>query len=203
MTEQYQFVVRKGPKVGQPFRLLMENISVGRDPMSDIVISDPEISRHHAKVVRHGSGYAIIDRGSTNGTFVDGVRLERGEEKPLIVGQLVSMGSGVILSYELVGTEIGPSMVPSSEEIIQTPATFATDAPAVESFAPPEPAPAPAAPVVPESQPLVPSGENGRSSGRRRLLLIGMTLLILFCLLFALSGYFIWGDPLMRLLGFY
>ena len=67
VSKQYQFIVRKGPKVGQVFRLLQETINVGRDPLSDIVLNDPEISRQHAKLVRTTNGYSIEDFGIDDG----------------------------------------------------------------------------------------------------------------------------------------
>lgn len=58
---------------------------IGRMPDCGIVLSDPNVSRHHAQVVREGDRYAIADLGSTNGTKVNGVPvrtqvLESGDE---------------------------------------------------------------------------------------------------------------------------
>jgi len=51
-NEVYQLVVRKGPRPGQIFLLELDVLTIGRDPISDIVIEDPEISRHHAKLTQ-------------------------------------------------------------------------------------------------------------------------------------------------------
>jgi pSer/pThr/pTyr-binding forkhead associated (FHA) protein len=48
-----QLVVRKGPRPGQVFPLTQEVISIGRDPLSDIVLDDAEVSRQHAQL-SHG-----------------------------------------------------------------------------------------------------------------------------------------------------
>ena len=58
---------------------------IGRMPDCGIVLSDPNVSRHHAQVVRQGDRYAISDLGSTNGTKVNGIPvrtqlLEPGDE---------------------------------------------------------------------------------------------------------------------------
>ncbi len=46
---------------------------------SDIVISDNTVSREHARIERRTDGYYVTDLFSTNGTFLDGHRLESGQ----------------------------------------------------------------------------------------------------------------------------
>ena len=56
---------------------------------------DPEISRRHARLVRGASGELTVeDLGSSNGTFVNGDRLEG--ERTLQVGDVVRMGTTVL-----------------------------------------------------------------------------------------------------------
>ena len=100
----YQFVVQKGPQEGQTYPLSKDNMTVGRDPMCDIVINDPEISRQHARLTLTGAGYQLQDLGSTNGSFVEGKRLA-GESVLLTSGQIVKMGSAVTLRYEVFGSD--------------------------------------------------------------------------------------------------
>lgn len=100
----YQFVVQKGPQEGQTYPLSKDNMTVGRDPMCDIVINDPEISRQHARLTQTGAGYQLQDLGSTNGSFVEGKRLA-GEAVLLTSGQIVKMGSAVTLRYEVFGSD--------------------------------------------------------------------------------------------------
>ena len=49
---------------------------VGRAPNSDIPIIDPTISRRHAEVECGDAGVTIRDLGSSNGTFVNGTRVD-------------------------------------------------------------------------------------------------------------------------------
>lgn len=64
-----------GPLNGQ--RWLVENsMVVGRDPSCDILISDRQISRFHARFSRTEEGIVLEDLGSKNGTFYNGTRLE-------------------------------------------------------------------------------------------------------------------------------
>jgi len=59
--------------------------SIGRSAENDIVISDPNVSRKHAQLLRSENGFVVEDLGSTNGTLLDGApigreRIESGDE---------------------------------------------------------------------------------------------------------------------------
>ena len=54
-------------------------ITIGRMPECNIVLADPNVSRTHAEIRPHGTGYAVIDLDSTNGTKVNGVRVKQQE----------------------------------------------------------------------------------------------------------------------------
>jgi hypothetical protein len=59
-------------------RVLDKGRSVlGRSRDADVQIEDPNISRRHAEIVQEGSAYWLVDLGSTNGTEVDGRRVQR------------------------------------------------------------------------------------------------------------------------------
>ena len=59
-------------------RVLDKKRSVlGRSRDADVQIEDPNISRRHAEIVQEGSAYWLVDLGSTNGTEVDGRRVQR------------------------------------------------------------------------------------------------------------------------------
>lgn len=47
-------------------------ITIGRDPASDLVIDEAEVSRHHAVIDGTPAGVFLRDQGSANGTFVNG-----------------------------------------------------------------------------------------------------------------------------------
>jgi hypothetical protein len=70
---------------GDRFTLGEHTIAVGRHPDSNIVLADPNVSRNHAEIRPRGDGYVVVDLGSTNGSRVNGVRineqvLEDGDE---------------------------------------------------------------------------------------------------------------------------
>ena len=62
---------------------------VGRAPTSDIPVFDPTISRRHAELVSDDKGVQVRDLGSSNGTFVNGARVESGT---VGVGDTVTFG---------------------------------------------------------------------------------------------------------------
>lgn len=202
MSEHYQFIVRKGPKVGQTFRLFQDTISIGRDPLSDIVINDPEISRQHAKLVKGQDGYTIEDFGSTNGTFIDGLQLQAHIATDLIPGQLVSMGSGVILLYNILNSETAVVAEPQTEDVNTPAMALPADEPIEIPSLPELSGKAAVSPAMSPQAPLVPSAAPPPNKKRRAIFITAVILLFLLvsCLL---SAYYIWGDPLMRALGFY
>jgi EAL domain-containing protein (putative c-di-GMP-specific phosphodiesterase class I) len=50
--------------------------TIGRNESCDLTIPSTRVSRDHAAITTHGAGYRIQDGGSTNGTFVNGKRIE-------------------------------------------------------------------------------------------------------------------------------
>src|SRR5262245_50231847 len=49
-----------------------QSVLVGRERAADLSISHPSVSRRHARIVRAGDGYSVIDLQSANGTFLNG-----------------------------------------------------------------------------------------------------------------------------------
>lgn len=52
-----------------------EVIKLGAMDDNDVVIRDDTASRYHCKIVQEETGYVLVDLESTNGTFVNGVRI--------------------------------------------------------------------------------------------------------------------------------
>ncbi|MGH7632692.1 MAG: FHA domain-containing protein, partial [Gemmatimonadaceae bacterium] len=51
-------------------------VEVGRASGSDLPVIDTTVSRRHARVMADASGMAVTDLGSSNGTFVNGARVD-------------------------------------------------------------------------------------------------------------------------------
>jgi pSer/pThr/pTyr-binding forkhead associated (FHA) protein len=66
-----------GQHPGRNYQLDGRVITIGRDSDNDIVLNDPSVSRHHAKVAYQNGQTVIEDLGSSNGIHVDGVRVQR------------------------------------------------------------------------------------------------------------------------------
>jgi pSer/pThr/pTyr-binding forkhead associated (FHA) protein len=63
---------------------------VGRLPDCGVQLGDASVSRHHAEVRSRGDGFVVVDLGSTNGTRVNGVRVD---ERELRDGDEVRFGT--------------------------------------------------------------------------------------------------------------
>lgn len=72
--------------------LLLEKdeLVLGRDNGTDLVLPDHSVSRRHARLTRDETGYELQDLGSTNGTFVDGQLIDRVHLKS---GDTIRLGS--------------------------------------------------------------------------------------------------------------
>jgi len=68
-----------------------ESIILGRDLDCDQILDHPMISRHHARISRAGEGRVIEDLKSTNGTYVNGTRIDA--PVALRFGDVISLGS--------------------------------------------------------------------------------------------------------------
>jgi pSer/pThr/pTyr-binding forkhead associated (FHA) protein len=64
-----------GPTIGQVYTMLGNTLTLGRAQDNDVVLDDPQVSRHHARVLRRGDQIIVEDLGSTNGTLVNGRRI--------------------------------------------------------------------------------------------------------------------------------
>ncbi len=96
--KRYRLVVEAGDEIGTVYPLEGEEIYIGRDEANDIVIADPEVSRHHARLRRRGETFTVEDLGSTNGTFVDARRVTA--PTPLKNGSEIQLGPFVTLIFE-------------------------------------------------------------------------------------------------------
>jgi len=67
-----------------------EEIRIGSMEDNDVVLNDDTVSRYHCKIIQDDTGYILVDNHSTNGTFINKVRVREGFLKPgctLAVGQ--------------------------------------------------------------------------------------------------------------------
>ncbi len=73
-----------------------EGLSIGRRDHADLRLLDRSVSRDHARLLVAGDDYTLIDLGTTNGTFVNGNRVER---VLLQVGDMVRVGLHTVMRF--------------------------------------------------------------------------------------------------------
>ena len=75
-----------------------DTITIGRAPTNHLVIRDPRVSRHHARIERVGTGIGIVDLSSGNGTRLNGKRIE---SEVLLAGDLLQTGTTYLSVVEV------------------------------------------------------------------------------------------------------
>jgi len=185
-------------------------LTIGRMPGSQMLLTDPQSSGHHAEIRPEGQGYSIIDLGSTNGTFVNEQRLTPHSSRMLVSGDRVRIG-GTVFSYEarepepfaptVYGGSPGQSNIPAFEPTVavpppvnyrshaqqsypQTPPPGYQQPPAYQGFPVPQPQYAP--PGAPIYSPAGPAKKKGRG---RWLVLSIIALLLIVGVAFAANAY--------------
>jgi len=89
-------VVIAGPGLGQQYDLADTVVDIGRQEECVISIPSSKVSRRHASIQRVLGRYTVTDLGSTNGTFLNGQRLEKAQQ--LKDGDKIKVGE-LVLKY--------------------------------------------------------------------------------------------------------
>jgi transcriptional regulator with GAF, ATPase, and Fis domain len=114
-VRQLKIVFSAKPPAARTIALEGEPIAFGRDPGAGrhVVLDDGQVSRLHAVVEPDGADWIVADQGSKNGTFLDGLRVERAALAP---GAVIRIGTTLIIYVE---DEIPPGarLAPESPEI--------------------------------------------------------------------------------------
>jgi diguanylate cyclase (GGDEF)-like protein len=93
-SERTSLVTIHGPGLGSKIDL-DEAMTIGRGANSDVVVNLADVSRRHCRISRSGDAFVVSDLGSTNGTFLNEQRVEKGVERTLQPGDILNLG-GVI-----------------------------------------------------------------------------------------------------------
>src|SRR5271165_2729414 len=121
---------------------------IGRDPKSDIVMTDSRVSWRHAVLRVDGDAWIVEDLGSTNGTFLDLQRLDRIEISAVCVVRLGNPDDGPVLRCvpQVPAPAAGQAGAPPADH----PGTALSASPAPP--APPAPKAAPREPAAPRDR---------------------------------------------------
>lgn len=92
-ADRYCLVFVRGAQVvGLRVPLEDAEVVLGRDPGCEVPLPFEDVSRHHARLVPDRGGHVLVDLGSTNGTWVNGVEVRSAK---LTAGDRLQLGSCV------------------------------------------------------------------------------------------------------------
>jgi len=86
-----------GKDKGQEFPLDEREVTIGRGSTGGVVLTDPSVSREHARLFQDEDRFFLVDMRSGNGTFVNGERVNRARVRS---GDEVGFGNVVMRFYE-------------------------------------------------------------------------------------------------------
>lgn len=89
-------LIRK--KTGEKVVITTAHFAIGRElgKVNYCISDNTTVGRVHAVIVKKGADYVLIDQKSTNGSFVNNVRLTPGEEKVLKSGDTIKLSDEVL-----------------------------------------------------------------------------------------------------------
>jgi hypothetical protein len=76
---------------------LARGITIGRDAANDLTFDSPTVSREHAALTFRDGRWYLEDKGSFNGTFLNGTRVQPGNPLPLRHADRIGIGSETVL----------------------------------------------------------------------------------------------------------
>ena len=172
----FRLIMQRGPTPGKTFELVKDVVTLGRDVSNDIVINDAEVSRHHVRLTRQMGTFALEDLGSTNGTFVNSMRLAG--QKLLSKSDVINLGETVTLTFEPTPPDMAATIVGSIG-----PVTMSSEPP------PPRPAMPQMSTRPPDPSPAMPTYQPPQAGGMdRRWVIAGAGCLVLCCCLGAVAA---------------
>jgi DNA-binding NtrC family response regulator len=108
----FRLVLIDGPERDRSFVLdgsIPTRTLIGTSPACDVRLTDPEVSRRHAAIERIGDSLRITDLSSTNGTWVDRVKVFEAE---LRGGEFVRIGQTLFTFEVVAATGQAPQALP-------------------------------------------------------------------------------------------
>jgi diguanylate cyclase (GGDEF)-like protein len=96
VRDRAYLILLTGNDVGKIFKLAPGEVQIGRSHRAEIRIEDDSISRAHCKITLDNKAVQVEDLGSSNGTFVNGKRVERAALRD---GDKIRVGEVTILKF--------------------------------------------------------------------------------------------------------
>src|ERR1041384_1748336 len=98
---RYRLTVIEGPDRDQTIDGGGAELAIGTAPANTLILSDPAVSRFHVAIAPTPRGHLVRDLGSTNGTAINGVAIERAYLAP---GSMTAIGRSR-LRFDVIGGE--------------------------------------------------------------------------------------------------
>jgi hypothetical protein len=95
-------LVIQGQDQGARFQVGDDPVGIGRGVRNEIRLLDTEVSRQHAQIARDAGRVVLVDRGSSNGTFLNGRQVK---QAVLSDGDRIQIGRSVLMFSEDRGDE--------------------------------------------------------------------------------------------------
>jgi ABC-type multidrug transport system ATPase subunit len=119
--------IRRGDEVRE-YALAQATVAIGRATDNQIVLNDPMVSRHHARLEWVTGVWHISDLGSGNGTHLNDGEIEPKVPRPLQEGDIIRIGSFTLTLHvppapedvTLIPTLLKETLVPQAETLTFT-----------------------------------------------------------------------------------
>jgi ABC-type multidrug transport system ATPase subunit len=95
-----------------------DGLTIGRGPENDVVISEPTVSRGHARIVAQAGRYYLADLDSDNGTDLNGERLH-GESRWLTSGDTIGVGGRPLRFLAGQATRLGAAVPAFAPRVVR------------------------------------------------------------------------------------
>lgn len=91
-SEHYLYLIRN--LNGEKITIDVTPFTIGKDSTNmDFVLNNDSVSRHHATIIYENGDYFIMDNNSTNGTMIEGIKLQADEKGEIGNGYIISLGN--------------------------------------------------------------------------------------------------------------
>jgi pSer/pThr/pTyr-binding forkhead associated (FHA) protein len=132
---------------GNEYFIDKDEFVIGRASDCDLMVNENTISGRHAKINKVGDHFEISDLKSTNGTYVNGVRIDR---KPIRTDDKIKID---VIEFRYINpAEVSRTVIAQAPDF-SAQRTMIREQETIRQAAPPPPPPAPAAPAAkPASQ---------------------------------------------------
>lgn len=121
-----RLIVVAGPDLGVEWAFKQPEVNIGRAAENHIDFTDIAVSRNHARISREDNVFYLADLGSDNGTFLNGVRIQR---EQLCSGDEIVIGARTLRFVELneapPTAAAHPILEPAPEPVVGRPSEIA------------------------------------------------------------------------------